>query len=66
MTPTLAIIQLVIDMEAAPVPFLMTDVHMTLMDLATKAAKHRKVRECFALESIDRPANLRYHVNALH
>ena len=44
MTPTLATIQLVIDTEAAPVPFLMTDVHMTLMDLATKAAKHRKVQ----------------------
>ena len=43
MTPTLATIQLVIDAEAAPVPFLMTDIHMTLMDLATKAAKHRKV-----------------------
>ena len=44
MTPTLATIQLVIDTEAAPVPFLMTHVHMTLMDLATKAAKHRKVQ----------------------
>ena len=43
MTPTLATTQLVIDADAAPVPFLMTDVHMTLTDLAAKAAKHKKV-----------------------